>query len=263
MPQLSISKTYADGTTLFESDLDNIKDGLETFINTTKLDGENIQDSAIVEAKIAAGAVTAAKIASSAVTTAKIQDSAVTTAKIQDGAVTAAKLASDAVTTAKIVDANVTTAKIADEAVTQAKVDKRTMDSSTASAGNIAVNELSGINNSTSTSFVELVAVTLTTLGGPVKIGLISNGSASAVRVNDTGSPFGFGEVALVRDSTTIAIFNIPLVASTGAGIPVTTINTTDVPAAGTYTYKLQVRRTSDATSIDVINCKLVAYEEN
>jgi hypothetical protein len=51
MPQLSISKTYADGTTLFESDLDNIKDGLETFINTTKLDGENIQDSAIVEAK--------------------------------------------------------------------------------------------------------------------------------------------------------------------------------------------------------------------
>jgi len=61
-------------------------------------------------------------IEDSAVTTAKLAADAVTTAKILDLNVTAGKLAAGAVTTAKILDANVITAKIADANVTTAKL---------------------------------------------------------------------------------------------------------------------------------------------
>lgn len=76
MPQLVISKTYADDDILFEVDLDNIRNDLTTFFNTTKIDSDNIQDAGIE--------------------TAKLQDSSVTTSKINDGDVTKDKLASDA-----------------------------------------------------------------------------------------------------------------------------------------------------------------------
>lgn len=83
MPQLTITKNYDDGTALTETQLDAIKSSIETFVNTTKLDGDNI----------ATGGVTATQLASSAVTTAKIDTGAVTTAKLADSAVTQVKRA--------------------------------------------------------------------------------------------------------------------------------------------------------------------------
>jgi microcystin-dependent protein len=47
MPTLTITKTYQDGNVLSEADLDNIKDSIETFINVTKLDDDNLQDNGI------------------------------------------------------------------------------------------------------------------------------------------------------------------------------------------------------------------------
>ncbi len=47
MPTLTITKTYQDGNVLTEADLDNIKDSIETFINVTKLDDDNLQDNGI------------------------------------------------------------------------------------------------------------------------------------------------------------------------------------------------------------------------
>lgn len=108
MPILSITKTYEDTEILTEQDLDNIKDGVEDFVNVTKLDADNIQDGSIETALLADASVTAPKIASNAVTTAKILDSNVTTAKIADANVT----------TAKIADANVTAAKLAADVAT-------------------------------------------------------------------------------------------------------------------------------------------------
>jgi len=84
MPTLSITKTYADGSVLTEADLDNIKDDIETFLNTTKIDQDNIQ----------AGGVDAASLATDSVIAIKIQADAVTTVKILDANVTSAKLAS-------------------------------------------------------------------------------------------------------------------------------------------------------------------------
>jgi hypothetical protein len=91
MATLSTTRNYAANTVLTEAQLDAAFDSIETFLNTTKLTADNIQNSAITAALIASNAVTTAKINASAVTTAKINDSAVTTAKINDGAVTYAK----------------------------------------------------------------------------------------------------------------------------------------------------------------------------
>jgi hypothetical protein len=264
MPTLSITKSYADGNTLFESDLDNIKDGLETFINVTRLDADNLQDSAVTTAKLANGAVTAPKLASGAVTAPKIADGAVETAKIADGAVTAAKLAADAVVEAKIEDGAVTTAKIADNAVTQAKLAARPMTSNNVPTGDVAVSSSSGTFNTTSTSFTNVsnLSVTIITTGGPIQLELQSaSTSESYVRLNDSASPFGQGQLQFTRDNASLGVLEIPFYGSAADAIPPAAFAHVDAPAAGTYIYRVQVLRTSAANSVDVRNCRLVAYE--
>jgi hypothetical protein len=133
MAQIDVRRLYADGDILLGSDLDAFLDDVETFLNITKINDDNIQDNSITaSSKLADATVTAAKLASNSVTTAKINDLAVTTAKINDLAVTtakvdalaitAAKLAADAVETAKIKDLNVTAGKLAADAVETAKI---------------------------------------------------------------------------------------------------------------------------------------------
>lgn len=72
MPNLEITKLYDDGTTPTEQQLNGIPNSVELFVNITKLDEANIQDSAITEPLIAAEAITASKIASNAITLAKL-----------------------------------------------------------------------------------------------------------------------------------------------------------------------------------------------
>lgn len=133
MATLDTTRTYNDGEVLVESDLDAFLDDIETFLNVTKINDDNIQNNGITgstkllnqsvtEAKLASNAVTTLKISDGAVTAAKIATDAVTTAKILDENVTTAKLADSGVTTAKLADSNVTTAKLADDAVTAAKL---------------------------------------------------------------------------------------------------------------------------------------------
>jgi microcystin-dependent protein len=93
MATLSITKQWANGEVLLEADLDYIKSDIETFLNTTKINDDNIQ----------AGGITGST-------------------KLVDLSVTVGKLATDSVSTAKILDSNVTTAKIADLNVTYAKI---------------------------------------------------------------------------------------------------------------------------------------------
>jgi microcystin-dependent protein len=93
MPNFDIPKQYQDEEDLTEAILDASFEYIETFLNTTKLDSDNIQTGGIATLNIAASAVTAAKLASDSVTTVKILDSNVTTAKIADLNVTLGKLA--------------------------------------------------------------------------------------------------------------------------------------------------------------------------
>lgn len=65
MPTLDISKTYAANRAPLKSDIDNICDGIETFLNVTKLDDSNIQTNTLTNTVFAANCVTDTKIASS------------------------------------------------------------------------------------------------------------------------------------------------------------------------------------------------------
>lgn len=88
MATIAITKSYADGSILVEADLDNIKDDVETFLNVTGINDDNIQTG---------GITASSKLVDASISTAKLADSAVTTAKINNDAVTAAKIASTAV----------------------------------------------------------------------------------------------------------------------------------------------------------------------
>jgi microcystin-dependent protein len=98
MATLSITKQWANGEVLLEADLDYIKSDIETFLNTTKINDDNIQAGGITgSTKLVDLSVTVGKLATDSVSTAKILDSNVTTAKIADLNVTLAKLAAAAI----------------------------------------------------------------------------------------------------------------------------------------------------------------------
>lgn len=63
MPTFVMDKTYQNAAVLTETDLDNMKESIETFINTTKLDSSNIQAGGIESANLADGAVTETQLA--------------------------------------------------------------------------------------------------------------------------------------------------------------------------------------------------------
>lgn len=103
MATLTIPNSFVAATTILSAEVNANFNAGATFLNTTKINFDNIQDLGVTTAKINDLAITAGKIAADAVTTVKILDSNVT----------AAKIVADGVTTVKILDANVTEAKLA------------------------------------------------------------------------------------------------------------------------------------------------------
>lgn len=84
MPTLSILKTYQDGQALNETDLDNILDSIETFLNDTKIAADNIQASTLLQANLADQSIITSKLEDEAVTANKIVDLNITKAKQEE-----------------------------------------------------------------------------------------------------------------------------------------------------------------------------------
>jgi hypothetical protein len=174
------------------------------------------------------------------------------TGGIADSAVTAAKLASDAVTTAKILNANVTKAKLA--SVGQQKSTTRGSAFSTVSATLVDVTSLS---------------ISITTTGRPVIIGLTRDGSGSGGGFYvEAVTPTAAATIAILRDSTEVYkdfisfSQNYSGVASGTAqfSAPLSLISI-DAPAAGTYTYKVQVALNNGSFLSVAANVNIFAYE--
>ena len=119
MSTLTITTTYDTAQILYESQIDEIKTPIETYFNTTQIEGSNIQANILDGATyLSDDSISADKLASNSVTTAKLADSTPSS----DTGITSAKINTDAVTTAKIDDLAVTTAKIDDLDITTAKI---------------------------------------------------------------------------------------------------------------------------------------------
>jgi hypothetical protein len=138
MASLSVTRSYADGEILLENDLDAFLDDIETFLNSTRINDDNIQDSGITgSSKIVNASITGAKLANGAISTIKIADDSVTKDKIAadvaglglaqnaDGSLevdvddSTIEISSDNI---RVKDLGITTAKINDLAVTSAKI---------------------------------------------------------------------------------------------------------------------------------------------
>jgi hypothetical protein len=260
VPTLNVTKTYEDGTILFQSDLDNIVDDITSFLNTTKIDNSNIQDGGIDGSlKLTTASVVESKIASAAVTTTKIADSNVTTAKIADSNVTTAKIADANVTTVKIADSNVTTAKIADSGITTAKLAFESVTNAKRSAPNIFVSSTCGLFTTTSATdvLVTNLSNTFATTGKPLVIQLMSGIAApdpilGGSYILNSG---GFATVTIARNSTAVASFTIGSQAT-----PPGCILFTETLAAGSYTYEIYVK-TGGAGTATINEAKLFIQE--
>lgn len=165
-------------------------------------------------------------------------------------------LASNSVTTAKILDANVTKAKLA--ALGQ---------QISASCGTFTTTSAVAVD-------VTNLTVTITTIGRPVFIGLIPDGSggfSSALTANITGGvQFRVGGIFyILEDGATIGTAGFLesfVTSNSGFSInyPVGSVFMIYPAAAGTHTYKIQASRdgfADAAATIGVTNAKLVVYE--
>lgn len=277
MATISIPKNYQDGDPLFESDLDDIRNAVEDFLNITKINDDNIQDDGITgSTKIIDGTVTESILGTDAVTTVKIDDLAVTTAKIADGAVTEDKLntstAGDGLAGGggtpyavnvddSTIEIDTDTLRVKDLGITREKQE----------AVGQQISSSSGAFNDASGSVVDVtnLSVTITTSGRPVMVFLQSDASVSRASLGgsltsaETFINVGF---QILRDAVLIAKVvlkgeNFTSSSGNELEVPPSALAVLDTPIAGTYVYKVQAERVGSNNRVEVNRCVLVAYE--
>ncbi len=123
MATISLTRNYHDGEVYTQAEIDAPYDDIETFLNVTKINDDNIQNNGITGSlKLLTGSVSTGKIADAAITTSKLADQAVTAAKIATASITETQMGPLSVGTPELIDASVTTVKILDANVTAAKL---------------------------------------------------------------------------------------------------------------------------------------------
>lgn len=276
MPTLSLTKNYADSTLLLADDFDVFLDELETFLNTTQLNDDNIQTDGIDGAsKILVASISTAKILNSNITTATIADSAVTTAKIAATNVTTAKFADEAVTAAKIAAGAVTTAKILNNNVTKAKLKSPNYSKSSATSGSItsATSSLVGSVSLTSNGRPVMIYLEAGSTTSTSYVGILNQDSGySIASPNTTEALLGciFYRGASIISAQEVKLGSVPSITAFPSPTYVTpgyyklppgSFMHIEQPAAGTYTYSVYLDNNNTARTVTWENVKVVAVE--
>lgn len=126
--------------------------------------------------------------------------------------------------------------------------------------------------STSSTSYVDVTnaTVTITTTGRPVVIGFVSDGSGNdsflMANSSNTGTALPDINFKLLEGSTTIGSYQLrsssyAFIVNGNTMWPVSSLNHFYVPAAGTYTYKLQAKGNNAVSSAYVSYAKMYAYE--
>ena len=160
-----------------------------------------LQNSAVIESKIAVDAVTTARIANNAVTQAKIGAGEVTTAKIADDAVDSTKLSAGAVDNTALSNNAVTETKIAAGAVTNSKIANNAVGTTSIAADAItnsliadnAVENANIANNAISTAKIADDAVTGTKIAAEI------DNSHITATANIAGSKLADDSISLAK----------------------------------------------------------------
>jgi hypothetical protein len=164
--------------------------------------------------------------------------------------------------TSNIIDSAVTTAKINDGAVTQAK---------RAALGQQYQTTVSDAPTLTSTSFADIAnaTITITTTGRPVfivfqpEIAGIGGDPVGGITAQASSNNFD-ARIRFLRGATSIfsTKFSMQAVGATAVNfdLPASCLLYIDVPAAGTYTYKVQYK-VGSGTNFEINYCKLMVFE--
>jgi len=175
-------------------------------------------------------------------------------------------IADNAITTAKINALAVTTTKIAANNVTRAKLE---------AVGQQFSSDVSYTGNATSYTDVTNATLSITTTGRPVIIALVPRSSDAVCEIGVLTTTAGLGAIDLrvLRGATEVlnilaagVTLNLgtPSTGSPQVVVPASAIFLLDVPAAGTYTYKLQAQKnggSAGASGDYFINGRLLAFE--
>lgn len=133
---------------------------------------------------------------------------------------------------------------------------------STVAERNYGVSDSSSTFSTSSTSLVDVtnMSVTITTNGNPVMCFIEGTEDDSSVGsyVRFSGAGVNNAIIAILRDSTPIYYGNIDISASDNIIPPM--LFKFDVPAAGTYTYKVQAKVVVSGTCY-IYNCKLLVLQ--
>lgn len=103
--------------------LDAQNDSIETFLNQTGIDDDNIQNNGITGSdKLVNASVTTAKIANGAITSTKIAAGGILNANIADATIQAGKLVANSLSDSQITAKGITNASIADNTLTSGQL---------------------------------------------------------------------------------------------------------------------------------------------
>ena len=253
MAQLNIDKTYADGSTPFALDLDNIRDALLELFNIEGINDDSLQDIGITAStKFQDDTVTALKVSSAALNATNfandnvsisVADLGVETADIPDLSIITDKFLNDTITGEDFADDDIAYDKIAESTVTT--------DGSDPGTGNFVLSaEQTSVDSITEnatftdveTAFGSGTALTaeLTTQGGPVSVMVLPtdfNITGSALEADSSGSTAQIG-FRITRDGTPIGEWSLEAGKANTRFGPVLEI--IDDVAAGNYEYRLQ-----------------------
>lgn len=123
MADISIPREYSDDAVLSASELDAAFDSVETFLNTTGITDDNIQNSGITGAtKLVNASVTSAKIANGAIGSTQIATGGIINSNIADGTIVGTKLVANTLTDTQVQAKGITAASIADGTITSTQI---------------------------------------------------------------------------------------------------------------------------------------------
>jgi hypothetical protein len=181
------------------------------------------------------------------------------TAGTATNATLAASVIPGSITTASLTPGLIQTANIAAGAVTLNSLAARPVGTNVG-VGGLAMSVSSGPYP---TSTTKGLIVTITTIGRPVFIDLVPDGSTLLTRIgagSNTGS-YGETDFSVLRDNSVIGTFQLDI--GTGAVyVPSGAINMIDIPPPGTHTYSIQSVISAGTTQgAAIYSSVLIVYE--
>jgi hypothetical protein len=189
--------------------------------------------------------------------------------QIAAASITGSQLASATITSANIASATITSANIASATITGSNIAAGTITRSNIANGvGQVVSSTSGAFNTSSSTYVNVISLSITTYGNPVVVMFMPDGSGNFSNIGGTNSTGGTAgaDIVVQRDGLAATWYSslVDTSANSFAGhvVPPGCLNFIDVGVgAGTHSYTVEMKVPSNGDSSTFSFIVMVAYE--